>query len=475
MSKTQTQAGESLDANVIIDALKAQANSILASALGSTPLESFNIGALGNLPYYWQDPRNLQFNAETYNWIDSNLKANTVPYQFDQNFVNEYIGVLSKISYSLSTADQAKLNQAQTNATNQQTAVLTAWQAAYGSFPAGSGQPIDNIAAQIATTWATPPTTLTAIQNSINPNVLLNNVPASGKPIIPIFANWLNAIGAAVSLENATTLNNAYLAKALAAAQTPTTANGGLTLDTNAVVPAYGVATPLANIINGLSNPSQAATLAMTVSRATSTDYQVTVQGSAGFTIPILDFLGISVGGSASYFENDMATTANQTTVNMSYPGVTLVNFGPTDFNMSTLQDWFYMEPILDAIQNGTQDVSGYKFSPACTVDFSANGPFGYLMGAAISNYPTMTITVTGSNYSQIATTFQQSASVGITFLGIPLGIGGSQSTYSSSVTTNASASSVTITLNPPPNLVAGQAVDSIGWVLGVQTNFPAA
>jgi hypothetical protein len=472
---SQAKTSESLNANVIIDALKAQANTILSSALGTTPLESFNIGSLGNMPYYWQDPRNLQFNSETYNWIDSNLKANTIPYQFDQNFVNEYINVLSKISYSLSTTDQATLNQAQANATNQQTAVLTAWQAAYGSFPVGNGQPIDNIAAQIATTWASPPTTLTAIQNSVNINALLNNVPASGKPIVPIFANWLNAIGAAVSLENATTMNNAYLAKALAAAQTPTTANGGLTLDTNAVVPAYGVATPLANIINGLSNASQAVSLAMTVAQTSSSDFQVSVQGSGGFTIPFLDFLGINVGGSASYFSDSMATSANQTTVNMNFPGVTLVSFGPSDFNMSTMQNWFFMQPILDAISNGNKNVSGYKFSPNPNVDFSANGPFGYLMGAAISNYPTMTITVTGSNYKQIATTFQQSASVGISFLGIPLGIGGSQSTYSSNVQTNASAQSVTITLNPPQNLVAGQAIDSIGWVLGVQTNFPTA
>ncbi len=41
---------ESLDASVIIDALKAKANSVLASALGSTPLEAFAITSLGNFP-----------------------------------------------------------------------------------------------------------------------------------------------------------------------------------------------------------------------------------------------------------------------------------------------------------------------------------------------------------------------------------------------------------------------------------------
>jgi hypothetical protein len=96
-------------------------------------------------------------------------------------------------------------------------------------------------------------------------------------------------------------------------------------------------------------------------------------------------------------------------------------------------------------------------------------------MGAAISNYPSMEITVKSSSYQKIQQTFEQSASVGISFLGIPLGIGGRESSYSNKVTTSSTDSTVTITLNPPTELVAGSAVDSVGWVLGVQPDYPAA
>jgi len=465
---------ESLKADVIINQLKAKAASILGSVLGTSKLHSFNVGSKGNMPYYWQDPRNLEFNEKSYNWINSNLKADTTPTQLDQNFTNIYIDVLSKVNYSLSKADQAKLNHAKEDATDQQGAVLMAWKSAFGSFPDGDGQPIDNIASQIASNWAKPSTTLQDIQQSININALLNNVPASGKTVVPVFVNWLNAIGESISLENNVTMNNAYLARALAAAQSPTDSNGGLKLNNNDVVPSYGISTSLASILNGLKDESNTATMSMTVKRSTESEFTVKVEGEASFSIPVLDLFTINVGGNASYFKSDIATTDNETTVEMSFPGVTLINFGPSDFTKSPSKNWYWMKPITDAISNESDDVSGFKFSPEPQVDFSDSGNFGFLIGTVISNYPSVKITVKSASYDRIQTTFEQSASVGVSFLGIPLGIGGSESTYSNKVTTNSSDSTVTITLNPPPELVAGASTDSVGWILGVQTSYPA-
>ncbi|MGD8911167.1 MAG: lamin tail domain-containing protein [Candidatus Thiodiazotropha sp.] len=461
-------------ADAIVEMLKEQANTILSAVLGTTPLESFNVGSSGNMPYYWQDPRNLQFNERTYDWIKSALKAGITPIQQDQVFTNLYIKALSCVSYSLSSSDQEKLNQAKANATDQQMAVLKAWQDAFGSLPSGQGQPIDLIAAEIASQWAVPPTTLQAIQQSVNINQLLNNVPASGKAIVPVFANWLNAIGSAISLVNSTTMNSAYLAKALAAAQMPSDQNGGLMLDNNLVVPAYEVNTQLSDILNGLKNSAQAIGLNMKITRTNESEYQVNVEGGTGFAVPVFSLFSLNVGGNAHYFESDIATMENETSVKMTFPGVTHISFGPVPFDMSPPRNWFWMKPIQDAINNGSNDVSGFKFSPDPQIDFTKNGPFAYLMGAAISNYPSMEITVRSASYERIQQTFEQSASVGISFLGIPLGIGGRESSYSNKVTTNTSESTVTINLSPPVELVAGSAVDSVGWVLGVQPNYPA-
>jgi hypothetical protein len=461
-------------ADAIVEMLKDQANTILSAMLGTTPLESFNVGSNGNMPYYWQDPRNLQFNEKTYDWIKSALRAGVVPIQQDQVFTNHYIEALNCVSYSLSSSDNAKLNQAKANTTDQQAAVLKAWQDAYGSLPSGDGQPIDLIAAEIASKWAVPPTTLQAIQESININRLLNNVPASGKSIVPVFANWLNAFGSAISLENSVTMNKRYLAEAVAAAQEPSDQNGGLMLSNSQMVPAYEVNTQLSDILNGLKNSAQAINMNMKIERSNESEYSVEVEGGTHFTIPVFSLLSLNVGGNAHYFESDVATSENATTVKITFPGVTHISFGPALFDMSTRRNWFWMKPIRDAIKNGNSDVSGFKFSPDPQIDFTKNGPFAYLMGVAISNYPSMEITVTSANYERIQQTFQQSASVGVSFLGIPLGIGGRESSFSNKVTTNASESKVTITLEPPKELVAGSAVDSVGWVLGVQPEFPA-
>lgn len=466
-------------ADQIIDYLKDQANTILSSALGASKLQGFAVTSLGNMPYVWQDPANLKFNSQTYNWIKPNLRASTVPFQFDPgtDFTNQYLNVASKIGWSLSSADQAKLNAAAANATQQQAAVLTTWQAQMGELPAGKS-PIDGIAEIVTTQWANPPTTLTALQNAINPDSLLNQVPASGGPVVPVFMNWINALGAAVPLQNQITMNNAYLKAAIRAIQTPSAANGAVELNDGSLQPAYAVNTPVADIENALKNTSTKIELSMDVKRSTSDTFQVSVSGGGGFSVPILDFLSLDVGGSSSYFSSDIATTSNETTVNMTFTGVNLVSYGPPAFSQAgQTKNWFWMDPVNEAIKSGypAQDVSAFKFESQPPVsDWSDSGPFGYLAGAAISNYPSIEIVVKSSSYQQIEKTFQQSASVGISFFGIPLG-GGKEGTYSHSVKTDSSSSTVTITLTPPPSMVAGTVADSRGWVLGVQPMFPAS
>jgi len=465
---------ESLDASVIIDALKAKANSVLASAVGSTPLEAFAITSLGNFPYNWQDTLNVtQFNAPTYQWISSNLKAGASPLQLDGSFTNFYIQALSAISWSLSKSDQALLNTAAANATKQAAAVQNAWIQAFGKLPVGTN-PINDIAKLIATTWASQPTTLMAIRNSLNLTTLLDLTPASGQAVLPVFVNWLNAIGAQLSLQNNVTMNNGYLARALAAAQNATSDNGGLLLNNGTTAPAYQVANQNSDIQNALASGSPIS-MSMTVTRSTESEFTVSVEGKTGFDIPILDFLSIGIGGNASYFSSDLATTDNETTVEMSFPGVNLVNFGPVPFTQTgASSSWYWIDPIRQAIANGSNDVSGFKFSPLPPIDFSDAGPFGFLMGAAISGYPTITITIKSASYQKIQKTFQQTVSSSVSFLGIQLA-SASESTYSNDVTVDTANSTVTITLAPPQELVAGTVNASQAWVLGVQPNYPAA
>ena len=473
MPSTESEAGP------LLDYLNSQALAILSSQTHQ-PLQPLDIGSAGQFPYYYTNPSNLVFNHLTYNWINTALKAGASPAQLGANlFNNEFIRAISSVVYTLSKADQATLNAAATNVTNQQLALLNAWNAAYGSIPPAQGalQPIDVITSTIATTWASPATTLTAMRNSRNLNALLNMTPASGGPILPVLANYLNAWGSSISLQNNVVMNNSYVQSALTNAQSPVSGlsgNGGLKIDDNSVEPAYTITPQLADIINALSMTSNSITLDMTVSRSSASEYRVNISGGTGFSIPVLDFFSVNVGGSASYFQDQIATSSNTVSMKMTYTGVNLVNFGPSLYNESTNMNWAFFNPIQEAIKFTGQDVSSFKFAPNPNIDFSTQGGFGYISGVAIANYPTVEITVAGSNYDSIYTVFQQQSSTTVRFLGIPLGTA-SESTYSSSSTVNASASSVTIKLSPPLALVAGTNVDSVGWVLGAQTTFPCA
>lgn len=463
-------------AAAIIDALKDKANAILTAALGSTPLQAFQIGSLGNFPYNWQLTSDVtKFNAPTYDWIISNLKANTAPLQLDvTSFTDLYLQALPDISWSLSSADQATLNKDSSNATTQAAALQNAWLAAYGSFPTGSGEPIDLITGQIATTWASPATDLQSMQTALNLSTLLNKMPASGAPILPVLTDWLNALSAGLSLQNSVSINNAYLSRARTAAQTPTANNGGLAVSDGTVQPAYQIAQSPGFIQNSLSkNPSISST--MTVSASSENEVKVSVDGSASIDIPVTDFLDISVGGEAHYFSDKLVTSSTTTTVTMTFPGVTLVNFGPVPFQLTGAStSWFWIDPIRHAVANGSQDVSGFKFSPDPAIDFSDSGPFGYVMGVAISGYPTIIITTTTSDFQSIQETFQQNATSEVSFLGIPLA-SASESSYSNKVSVDESTSTVTITISPPEELVSTTVNSAQAWVLGVQPNYPAA
>jgi len=474
MAKT-IKATQSSEPSELVNLLMQQAQQILGPLL-QTPLSPFATGKKGNFPYYYQNPSNLEFNRKTYDWIASNLVAGKGPRQLDGLFTNLCIRALGSISYSLSTADQAALNQASRNAQVQQTALLQAWKTAFGDIPAKQGmlQPIDIITNTIATGWASPATDLLGMQASSNLRQLLNKAPASGMPILPVLANYLNALGSSLSLQNAVSMNNGYLAAALNNVQNPAVANGALQTDDGAILPDFSVATPLNDIVNGLANASQKVQMAMRVEHNSSSEYRVSVSGSASFIVPVLDFFTLGINGDASYFFDKVVSSQNSIEINIEFPGVTLVNFGPGDFNKSTGTKWYWMEPIIEAHLNGSNDVSGYKFSPDPQIDFGPAGPFGLLEGVVISSYPTITITVKGADYKSISQVFEQHASMSISFLGIPLG-SVDESAYLASTSVSSSESEVVITLTPPQSGMAGSVGDERAWVLGVLPKYPVA
>ncbi len=304
----------------------------------------------------------------------------------------------------------------------------------------------------------------------------MNNSPASAQAeVIPALSNWLGAVGSTASLVNDRTMNQGLLLEVQRAVQDPTASNGGLALNDSdsTMVPACQVSTALSAIINSLTS-SNVIDVEMGVSHASTSDYKVSVNGGAAFSIPFLDFFSLGIGGQASYFKDVITSQSNSVSVKMTWTGPTLVQYGPVNFNQATRKSWYWMDPIRLAIKNTGKDVSGFKFAPDPQINFGPSGPFGFTEGVAIANYPSVVITVKSSDFKSIEETFQQSVSTTLRFLGIPLA-SASESTYSHTTQVDAANSTITITLDPPPGMIAGSNLDAVGWVLGAIVDHPAA
>lgn len=463
----------------ILASLSSKAQSIFGEALGGLPLVAFQTGGLGNFPYYYTDPVTANFNQLTYNWINNSLLNNNPPISQMSGslFTNSFISVLSSVQYSLSQADQVTLNAALSNAQSQQLELIDTWQDTYPSLLAAgdNGSKIDELMNIICTSWASPPTTQSAIRSSKNLQNLLNNAPASGQTIMPALVNYVDALGDSVSLSDAQAMNTGYLESILDAVQNPTQENGGMLLSDNTgqYYPCYNITPSLGEVHNNLSATNNVIELTMDVSIQNDSEYSVSIEGGAAFSIPFADFFTLGVAGQSNYFHDQMVSNATSVSVKLTFTGVSMVNYAPAPYNESSNLYWYAIQPILDAIHN-PEDVSGFHFSPAPAMDFSENGSFGILQGVAISNYPSVEITVTTTNNQAIQTTLTQATSASLSFLGIPLG-GTSESTYTHSASSSSSDSSVTVSFSPPSESLAVLNVNSMAWVLGVQTYYPTA
>ncbi|MGB1217887.1 MAG: lamin tail domain-containing protein, partial [Saprospiraceae bacterium] len=355
-------------------------------------LEPFITGGLGNFPYYWQDPRNNLFNIETYNWISANVKAGAYPIEQDTGsiFTNLTIQALGSVSYFLSTADQNALAADSSTIFNAQAQLLRVWKSAYGSIPPPSPtqEPVDKVIIVIATTWAFPATTFQAMLDAPVLIDLLNEVPPSGRPIIPVLVNYISVINASTSLQQASPSQSGYLARALEALQNPSLANGGLQTNNNKILPAYTVSTPLSDILEGLQKSSNSFKVKMKITKGRESDLIIETAGNESLEIDVDNFLRIPDISGGNIFTNFLENNEGCIEMDLDFSSLTMVYFEPVPFDKSLNKYWFWKEPLLQSVQNGNEDITGFEFSPTPLIDFSENGPYGFLTAVGISNFP---------------------------------------------------------------------------------------
>ena len=456
-----------------------QGKFVEAASLSARQWQAFQVGALGNFPYYWQDPSNLKFNKKTYEWISAGLRANASPVQLDQPFTNLYISALSKVGYNLSSDDTARLAQVEQEVLARQATLLKAWQSAYGEIPPRSGdmEPIDVIIYRITQTWASPPTSLQQLQAAPDLSEKLNRVPPSGMSLLPALAGYLDALQSNSSLINQVTMNRAYLQQALAAVQSPSASSGAIETNDGLLRPAYFVSTPLQWILDSLNSTDRdnALTYHMTAARDTPTECSVGVNHAVPDKIRIEDFLSIETEDGKDLFKDLIIPDRAKADIEITFMGLTTVNFGPADFSMADMKNWYWISPINEAIVNSGKGISGFSFSPMSQIDFGITGPFGFLTGVTISKSASLKITSSPDNRQTITRALQASPSVHVKFLTMPIGTIANQSLrHDISVVSQAHDSSTVINLISLPDRT-DDSLDSAAFVICVHTDYPSA
>jgi hypothetical protein len=451
----------------------------VAAKGSSSNFVPFFSSGIGNFPYYYLDPSSLLFNALTYNWINTSLNNNIAPImQGGGLFSNYFLNAISKTTYSLSSADQATLNAAQANAINQQLALLLQWRTVFGSIPParGSMQPIDQVINTICTEWAIGPTDFLTLLNAPDISVLLNNTPANAQSIIPYLSAYIKAIDGAGALLSATTMNNGYLRQALAALQSPSATNGGIVVNNQFTYPAYEVTTPLPDIIAGLDDGSKTIVVDIMIALLSDGQISIDIEGTENFDAMAGDLLRITLDDDPNYFHTIIAGSNSPIHLQLIFKGVTVVNFGPVAFDKAASKNWYWPEAILNAVENGTKDVTGFKFAPNPGIDFGNNGPFGFLAAMIISNQPTIEFTIGNMDSNAVQAKVKSSSAVKISLLNTPLGMPDNPVNITSAAMSGFSGETEnSIVIDPAPMLLqAGPSIDARAWVHAVQTVFPA-
>ncbi|HEX8618032.1 MAG TPA: hypothetical protein VF911_10645 [Thermoanaerobaculia bacterium] len=483
ISEEVTATGNDGLAALVFNEIQNKAASV-ATAKNMVNMLPLNEGSLGDFPWFWQS--GLDFNAATYNWLNQLFAYDASGYvgTNGEALTTAYNNVLQDIAYVLDDADAAALNNANLAIATVVNTMLTDFTTLVGPVTGTAApQQLNYVIGQILT-WGTPGLTLNQLRNSSNPMALLPNVPLGADPVVSDVMTYLAKTSSVAHIQAAVVSMNYQLAETLTNVDPttpPKSAGPGFmtTADDHAVlqiVPAVTIAESTAVIQNNLLPSSGQGSTFSASFVATSSDQktmQLSIDGSGGVGGDAGFFFSFGASASVSYNLFEFASDATTCQVKLTFNGVTTVTPTMAGYNVSTGTGWWNPDPIVEAA-NPVANQSGYQFTPTPPYNFGVKGDFGVIGRLLISQQPVISMTYSTSHYAEMQQIFQETVSWDTSFCGISLG-GGSQSYYSASLTQNASAQTVTVTMNPVGNKTPVTATDQLAYVIGAQILWPGA
>lgn len=477
VSSTTNQAQMAAD---IIKKLYDQANTIISSA-NSVNLKPIDMGAMGKFPYNWHLNNDTNFNAATYDWINKNtiISGNNNLVSSQDLFTNLYLKVISAISFSYSTQDSKTLADAIVNSQAKSATLITEWKMTYGSVPQvkNGEQVIDAITEFILQNWTTQKgVTLKQVQDAIDTDALFDNLPATGATILPAFVDYVSSLGNAAGLIDTSSLSNGMIRRIKDALLSASPNNGGIVRTDNASTsplvysPAFDVTTRVEDIALGLknTNANNTVNLNMVMSNFSDNTADVVVNNATYNGVDLGWLFDVGVGTDVNYYKETVVKSSSQITVSMQFTGVTLVEYGPTEFDLVNNKGWYDPTPILEAKKNGTNDVTGFKYSGG--QDFTQ---FGFSTAVAIANYPTISVTIHSKDYDKLAKHFDAEQNYHVSSMCGGDTASGKVAYSKTDLTIDTANQSFTIKLGAPQGSTFETGLDARAFVMGIQTNFP--
>ena len=312
--------------------------------------------------FFWnyQSPAGI-FNAATYSVVSASLQSGTYPRTMrlsaGSGFPNAYTATMTGITYWLGPADTAKQQQAMSQMAALAAQAVGTYQASFVPIPpsvaeaAGFATPFDYLLGGIvAGQWsgATPPLSFATMAAAPNLAALLPNAAPGAGPTIAVIQSYLAQMTVSQALSQQRSNGQWLRGTALANAEAPTLATGGMSLvqpDRNQAVPgsvdAYEIGLAPWQIAMALADSQRVMTV------------QVSLPPGGGGAA---EFLPAGAPSAA-------APTGSVATVTLTYTGYALVPIVPRAFSPVTGAGWFTTIPIAQAVANQpSPDATGYHY-----------------------------------------------------------------------------------------------------------------
>lgn len=487
----------------------------LRESLGSLYGTIYPFKSAELLNWWWGQPNpsggGEEYNLATYNFLNNRVTVGPTG-ELDPiggSLSLDMLTAYRSLTFGLSAADHQKLVNGENQASAQGQAVVTAYQGRFGTITATQ---MSNAQAKCAVQMATPLDYIIGYMvryvwagipgfqangtanvgvdpyNTPDLSTKLPFLPPSGMGIMDLVAAYIASTSSINPLKSAVTNAQVMLATLVNNVFVPNAANGGIVLvdpNTGSTANPMGLGWSFPqqtiDLLNSLglggSPPQSSIVVKFTASYFSSEQLDVSVNGKGAGTIPILDFLGINLGGKVSYDYNTFLSENDTLEVDVTYPGATPFTFSPAPFNGTS--GWYYSSPIQQAVENGvvnsdgTTAETGYAWGSASPYDWSddsGGGNFGVLKTLIISQMPKVSITYTTSNKSDFYQELTQSADVGVSLFGLNIFSVGESTSWTTDQRSSTNGS-FTVTLNPPPEQATG--LTSSAWVVGGAAMWP--